>query len=76
MVRLTEIEVAILKCLYRMGEKAVTREVLLDEIWGYNAEVATHTLETHIYRLRQKIEPDPSNAQILVTEAGGYRLVP
>ena len=75
-VRLTEKEVAILKCLYRMGEKAVTREVLLDEIWGYNAEVATHTLETHIYRLRQKIEPDPSNAQILVTEAGGYRLVP
>lgn len=75
-VRLTEKEVAILKYLYRMGEKVVTREVLLDEVWGYNAEVATHTLETHIYRLRQKIEPDPSNAQILVTEAGGYRLVP
>jgi DNA-binding response OmpR family regulator len=75
-VRLTEKEVAILKYLYRMGEKVVTREVLLDEVWGYNAEVATHTLETHIYRLRHKIEPDPSNAQILVTEAGGYRLVP
>ena len=75
-LRLTEKEVAILKYLYRMGEKVVTREVLLDEVWGYNAEVATHTLETHIYRLRQKIEPDPSNARILVTEAGGYRLVP
>ncbi len=75
-VRLTEKEVAILKYLYRMGEKVVTREVLLDEVWGYNSEVATHTLETHIYRLRQKIEPDPTNAQILVTEAGGYRLVP
>jgi len=75
-VRLTEKEVAILKYLYGMGEKVVTREVLLDEVWGYNSEVATHTLETHIYRLRQKIEPDPTNAQILVTEAGGYRLVP
>ena len=75
-VRLTEKEVAILKYLYRMGEKVVTREVLLDEVWGYNAEVATHTLETHIYRLRQKFEPDPTNARILVTEAGGYRLVP
>ncbi len=75
-VRLTEKEVAILKYLYRVGEKVVSREVLLDEVWGYNAEVATHTLETHIYRLRQKIESDPSNAQILITEAGGYRLNP
>lgn len=75
-VRLTEKEAEILKCLYRMGKKVITREVLLDEIWGYNSGVATHTLETHIYRLRQKIEPDPANAQILVTKEGGYRLVP
>jgi DNA-binding response OmpR family regulator len=75
-VRLTEKETAILKFLYRSGEKVVGRDTLLGEVWGYNAGVTTHTLETHVYRLRQKIEQDPSNAQILVTEPGGYRLVP
>jgi len=75
-VRLTEKETAILKYLYRAGDKAVSREVLLHEVWGYNSGVTTHTLETHIYRLRQKIERDPSNAELLVTEAGGYKLVP
>jgi DNA-binding response OmpR family regulator len=75
-VRLTEKETAILKYLYRAGEKVINRETLLGEVWGYNAGVTTHTLETHVYRLRQKIETDPSNARILVTEAGGYRLVP
>ena len=54
----------------------VARQVLLNEVWGYNAAVTTHTLETHIYRLRQKIEPDPANARLLVTEGGGYRLDP
>ncbi len=75
-IRLTEKETSILKYLYRAGEKVVTREVLLQEVWGYNAGVTTHTLETHIYRLRQKIEKDPSNAEVLVTETGGYKLVP
>ena len=75
-VRLTEKETAILKYLYRSGEKVVTRDVLLHEVWGYNAGVTTHTLETHIYRLRQKIEHDPSNAELLLTEGGGYKLVP
>lgn len=75
-VRLTEKETSILKYLYRAGEKVVTRDVLLHEVWGYNAGVTTHTLETHIYRLRQKIEKDPSNAELLVTEMGGYKLVP
>ncbi|MGF1608645.1 MAG: response regulator transcription factor [Kiloniellales bacterium] len=75
-VRLTEKETAILKYLYRSGDTVVGRDTLLGEVWGYNAGVTTHTLETHVYRLRQKIEADPSNAAILVTEPGGYRLVP
>ena len=75
-IRLTEKETSILKYLYRAGEKVVTRDVLLQEVWGYNAGVTTHTLETHIYRLRQKIEKDPSHAELLVTETGGYKLVP
>jgi DNA-binding response OmpR family regulator len=74
-IRLTEKETNILKYLYRANSSVVARDVLLHEVWGYNAGVTTHTLETHIYRLRQKIEPDPSNARILVTEQGGYRLV-
>ncbi len=75
-IRLTEKEAAILKFLYRAGPRPVPRQVLLNEVWGYNAAVTTHTLETHIYRLRQKIEPDPSNARLLITEGGGYRLDP
>ncbi len=74
-LRLTEKETAILRFLHRAGEQAVARDVLLREVWGYNSRVTTHTLETHIYRLRQKIEADPAHAQILLTEAGGYRLV-
>ncbi len=75
-IRLTEKETSILKYLYRAGEKPVARDELLTEVWGYNAGVTTHTLETHVYRLRQKIEPDPANAKLLLTEAGGYRLQP
>ena len=75
-IRLTEKETNILKYLYRAGEKPVSREELLTEVWGYNAGVTTNTLETHVYRLRQKIEPDPGAAKILLTEAGGYRLAP
>jgi len=75
-IRLTEKETSILKFLYRAGEKVITRDVLLHEVWGYNSGVTTHTLETHIYRLRQRIERDPSNAELLVTDVGGYKLVP
>jgi DNA-binding response OmpR family regulator len=75
-IRLTEKEAAILKYLYRAGTTSVPRQILLNEVWGYNANVTTHTLETHIYRLRQKIEPDPAVARLLITEGGGYRLDP
>ena len=75
-VRLTEKETNILKYLYRAGGKPVAREELLSEVWGYNAAVTTHTLETHVYRLRQKIEPDPASARLLLTDGGGYRLQP
>lgn len=75
-LRLTDKEANILKYLFRAGDQPVSRDVLLAEVWGYNAGVTTHTLETHIYRLRQKIEPDPSHASILITQSGGYRLAP
>ncbi|MGF1554448.1 MAG: response regulator transcription factor [Paracoccaceae bacterium] len=73
-IRLTEKETNILKFLYRSGGRTIDRETLLREVWGYNAGVTTHTLETHVYRLRQKIEADPTEARLLLTEAGGYRL--
>jgi DNA-binding response OmpR family regulator len=73
-IRLTEKETAILRFLHRAGGAAVPRQVLLNEVWGYSDAIATHTLETHIYRLRRKIEPDPTEARLLITDAGGYRL--
>lgn len=75
-VRLTEKETAIMKYLYRAEQKVIGRDELLEQVWGYNSGVTTHTLETHIYRLRQKIEREPSNARLLVTEGGGYKLIP
>jgi DNA-binding response OmpR family regulator len=76
-IRLTEKETAVLRYLYRAGQqRPVSRETLLQEVWGYNSGLDTHTLETHIYRLRQKIEKDAASPAILVTEAGGYKLVP
>jgi DNA-binding response OmpR family regulator len=75
-IRLTEKENDILKFLYQNLKTIISREILLHEVWGYNSKVTTHTLETHIYRLRQKIEIDPANACFLITENGGYRLKP
>ena len=74
-LRLTEKEAAILRFLHRAQRQAVPRETLLRDVWGYNANVTTHTLETHIYRLRQKIEDDPADARLLVTDGGGYKLL-
>jgi len=73
-IRLTEKETSILKYLYRASGGAVSREELLNEVWGYNTGVTTHTLETHVYRLRQKMEEEPAEARLLTTEPGGYRL--
>ena len=75
-IRLTEKETSILRYLYRAGQQPVSRETLLHEVWGYNSGVTTHTLETHIYRLRQKIEKDATAPVILVTETRGYKLMP
>lgn len=74
-IRLTDKEAAILKFLYH-ANRVIARDTLLRAVWGYGPGISTHTLETHVYRLRQKIEDDPANARILVTEPGGYRLVP
>ncbi|PHS78946.1 MAG: DNA-binding response regulator [Rhodospirillaceae bacterium] len=73
-IHLTDKEAQILKFLYLHSDRLTNRDELLGEVWGYNAGVTTHTLETHVYRLRQKMETDPSHAKILVTEPGGYRL--
>ena len=74
-IRLTEKETNILTFLLRADNTIVPRDILLHEVWGYNAGVTTHTLETHIYRLRQKIEPDPTQVSILITEGGGYKVM-
>ena len=74
-IRLTDKEAGILRYLHRAG-RPVARDELLGEVWGYNSGVTTHTLETHIYRLRQKMEPGSDDARLLVTEEGGYSLAP
>jgi DNA-binding response OmpR family regulator len=73
-VRLTDKETSLLRYLCRAGQP-VSRETLLQEVWGYRPGLTTHTLETHIHRLRQKIELDAANPAILVTDSRGYRLV-
>ncbi|MFC4351971.1 response regulator transcription factor [Fodinicurvata halophila] len=75
-IPLTEKESQILRYLYRAGSSAVSRDTLLAEIWDYKPEVTTHTLETHIYRLRQKLESNPDQPALIVTEGDAYRLVP
>jgi len=74
-IRLTETEASLLDSLHRAGGRALARQDLLRAVWGYNAKVSTRTLETHVYRLRQKIERDPARARVLQTVPGGYRLV-
>ena len=75
-IRLTETETGLLGSLQKAAGRPISREDLLRAVWGYNSEVSTRTLETHVYRLRQKIERDPARARLLLTVPGGYRLVP
>jgi DNA-binding response OmpR family regulator len=75
-VHLTGREADVLKFLYQHASRVVSRQTMLDEIWGYNTEATTHTLETHIYRVRQKIESDPTNCRLILTAPGGYRFEP
>lgn len=72
--KLTEKEVAIIKYLYKNQNKIVGKNDLMQEVWGYAADVATHTVETHIYRLRQKVEHEDASAQLILTSDGGYQL--
>ena len=74
LIKLTEKEVAVIKYLYKAKDKIVSKTDLLQDVWDYNAEVSTHTIETHIYRLRQKVEHDDVDAQLIITENGGYKL--
>jgi DNA-binding response OmpR family regulator len=71
---LTAKEVAILKCLCRSDGRPVDREIILQGVWGHDGAATTHMLETHIYRLRKKIEPDPRDPALLLTVQGAYRL--
>jgi DNA-binding response OmpR family regulator len=71
---LTEIETLLLSTLLRTAGKSVPREGLLRDVWGYNSKVSTRTLETHIYRLRRKLEQDQGGIKFLETTPGGYRL--
>ena len=73
-IRLTDKETAVLKFLFRADGVPVGRRALLREVWGYAPGATTHTVETHIYRLRRKIEPDPNQIALLLNDGGGYRL--
>ena len=73
-VELTEKEVDILKCLINSDEGAVDRDDLLKQVWNYSSDVTTHTLETHIYRLRQKLETDPSIPRLIISKGGSFTI--
>ncbi|ADM09023.1 DNA-binding response regulator [Parvularcula bermudensis HTCC2503] len=74
-IRLTDLEAGILDHLHRADGRLMNRDELLARVWGYKTGVTTHTLETHIYRLRQKIGRISGVSGGIVTEEGGYRLL-
>jgi DNA-binding response OmpR family regulator len=73
-ISLTSKETDLLKFLYRLDGCLVEANVLLHEVWGYSRNAETHTLSTHIYRLRQKMECDPAHPVLLTSVGKGYRL--
>lgn len=75
-IKLTEKERDILLLLLNSEDHTISREDLLEIVWGYHADTETHTTETHIYRLRQKIESDPSAPDIILTIPEGYKIQP
>ncbi len=75
-IRLTQKETEVLKYLYRAACQPVARQTLLREVWGYRHGADSYTVESHIYRLRRKIEADPTRPRFLVNEDGGYALIP
>ena len=75
LIKLTEREVSILKYLYKHQGQIISKNDLLENVWGYNKDATTHTIETHIYRLRQKVEHEDTASQIIETLEGGYKLI-
>ena len=73
-IELTEKEAGILKCLLNTDEEIVDKETILKQVWGYNPSVTTNTLETHIYRLRQKLEIDLSIPRLIMSKGGGFKI--
>lgn len=76
-VVLTSHEFKLLKFFTENAERVLSRELLLNEVWGYNSYPTTRTVDNQILKLRQKLEPDPANPQHLLTIYGaGYKFVP
>lgn len=73
-ISLSDTENSILRLLCRAAGTPVTRQELYEQIWGFHAPLDTHTLQTHVYRLRRKIERDEGKPRILLSESQGYRL--
>ena len=75
-VKLTRTEFDLLRYLVEFRGEVITRDRLLDEVWGYDHFPTTRTVDTHILRLRQKFEDDPERPRHIVTVHGqGYRLL-
>lgn len=73
--KLTEREINIIQYLYKSPHVSVSKNELLQNVWAYSADASTHTIETHIYRLRKKVEQTPKDKPLIQAEEGGYSLI-